>query len=147
MLPILNQAIEALEHITRDDMTQLRSYATPPISAAIVMEGVAIAFSEDDNVKGKGNDPPTFQEYWDYAKKYLLNEKLIKRVKGFKLENIKSIPENKIFKLKQFITNPFFDKEKVFNASQAAGNLSLWIRAVLDSYEAVVLLDKKKIEL
>lgn len=128
-------------------MTQLRSYATPPISAAIVMEGVAIAFSEDDNVKGKGNDPPTFQEYWDYAKKYLLNEKLIKRVKGFKLENIKSIPENKIFKLKQFITNPFFDKEKVFNASQAAGNLSLWIRAVLDSYEAVVLLDKKKIEL
>jgi len=24
------------------------------------MEGLCIAFSEDDNVKGKGNEPPSF---------------------------------------------------------------------------------------
>jgi dynein heavy chain len=66
------------------------------VSAAIVMEGMAIAFCEDDNVKGKGNEPPNSQDYWEYAKKNLLNDKLVKRVKGFKLENIKSIPEAKI---------------------------------------------------
>ena len=76
-----------------------------------------------------------------------LNEKLIKRVKGFKLENVKSIPEVKIYKLRQFVTNPLFEKEKVFNASQAAGNLSLWIRAVLKTYEAVGLMEQKKQEL
>jgi hypothetical protein len=55
-VPILNSAIEALDKITRDDMTQLRSYATPPLSAAIVMEGLCYTFSEDDNVKTKNND-------------------------------------------------------------------------------------------
>ena len=29
--------------------------------------------------------------------------------------------------------NPLFEKEKVFNASKAAGNLSLWLRAVVDT--------------
>ena len=64
------------------------------------MEGLCYAFSEDDKIKAKNNDPPNFQDFWDYAKKNLLNEKLIKRVKGFKLENIKSIPEVKIVKLR-----------------------------------------------
>jgi dynein heavy chain len=49
------------------------------------MEGLCYAFSEDDKVKAKNNDTPTFQDFWDYSKKNLLNEKLIKRVKGFKL--------------------------------------------------------------
>lgn len=111
------------------------------------MEGLCYTFSEDDNVKPKGNDLPNFQDFWDYAKKNLLNEKLIKRVKGFKLENVKSIPEIKINKLRQFVINPLFDKDKVFNASQAAGNLSLWIRAVLETYEAVGLMETKKQEL
>lgn len=30
-------------------------------------------------------------DYWDYAKKYLLNDKLIKRVKKMKLEEIRAI--------------------------------------------------------
>lgn len=36
------------------------------------------------------------QDYWDYAKKYLLNDKLIKRVKKMKLEEIRSIKLNNI---------------------------------------------------
>jgi dynein heavy chain len=31
----------------------------------------------------------------------------------------------------------------VFNASKAAGNLSLWIRAVVDTYEAYLVVDPK----
>lgn len=32
------------------------------------------------------------------------------------------------------MNKPEFEKERVFNASKAAGNLSLWIRAVVDTY-------------
>jgi len=51
------------------------------------MEGLCYAFSEDTNVKSKeGKGPPSNTDFWDYSKKYLLNEKLIKRVKDFKID-------------------------------------------------------------
>jgi dynein heavy chain, axonemal len=53
----------------------------------------------------------------------------------------------KVAKLKQFNQNPLFEKEKVFNASKAAGNLSLWIRSVLETYEALMIIEPKKVEL
>lgn len=37
VLPLLDQASAALDKITQDDMTQLKSYNNPPPSAAIVM--------------------------------------------------------------------------------------------------------------
>jgi dynein heavy chain len=40
-----------------------------------------------------------------------------------------------------------FEREKVFNASKAAGNLSLWIRAVIDTYEALLVVDPKREQL
>ena len=85
-MPLLAQAAEALEKITKDDMTQLKSFTNPPPSAAVVMEGLCYAFGEDINVKGKGKDPPNIIDFWDYAKKSLLNDKLMKRVKDFKIE-------------------------------------------------------------
>jgi dynein heavy chain len=51
------------------------------------MEGVCYAFNEDANVKWKPKEPGSMekiQDFWDYAKKSLLNDKLIKRVKDFK---------------------------------------------------------------
>ena len=86
-------------------------------------------------------------DFWEYAKKSLLNDKLIKRVKDFKEDQIKAIPQAKILKLKNFMQNPLFEKEKVFNASKAAGNLSLWIRALVDVYEALLVVDPKRKEL
>ena len=43
--------------------------------------------------------------------------------------------------------NPLFEKDKVMNASKAAGNLSLWIRAVVDTYDALLVVDPKRAEL
>lgn len=45
VLPLLDEAAEALDKISQDDMTNLKSYVSPPISAAVVMEGVCIAFN------------------------------------------------------------------------------------------------------
>ena len=70
-------------------MTTLKSFANPPASAAIVLEGVCYAFNEDQNVKWKPKEPGSIEkvpDFWEYAKKALLNDKLIKRVKDFKEE-------------------------------------------------------------
>jgi dynein heavy chain len=128
-------------------MTQLKSFTNPPPSAAVVMEGLCYAFGEDTNVKGKNKEAPTIIDFWDYAKKSLLNDKLIRRVKDIKIEQIRAMPPGKVSKLKQFVTNPLFDKERVFNASKAAGNLALWIRSVLETYEALMIIEPKKAEL
>ena len=42
---------------------------------------------------------------------------------------------------------PDFEKEKVFSASKAAGSLSLWIRAVVNTYEALLVVEPKKKQL
>lgn len=42
---------------------------------------------------------------------------------------------------------PEFEKEKVFAASKAAGSLSLWIRAVVNTYEALLVVEPKKKQL
>jgi dynein heavy chain, axonemal len=55
------------------------------------------------------------KDFWDYAKKKLLTDKLITRVKEFREEKIKAVPQSKIDKLKVFIMNPLFEKEKVIN--------------------------------
>ena len=46
------------------------------------------------------------QDFWAYSKKNLLNGKLITRVKSYREEQIKAIPDKNIQKLKQFITKP-----------------------------------------
>lgn len=76
-----------------------------------------------------------------------MNDKLIKKVKDFKEDQIKGIGSVRIGKIKNFLNNPLFEKDKVFNASKAAGNLSLWIRAVVDAFDAFLVVDPKKLEL
>jgi dynein heavy chain len=84
VLPLLDQAAAALDKITTDDMTQLKSYVNPPLAAAIVMEGVCYVFNEDQNVKFQPKEPGSMekiQDFWAYAKKNLLKANLISRVK------------------------------------------------------------------
>ena len=142
VLPLLDQAAAALDKITTDDMTQLKSYVNPPASAAVVMEGVCYVFGEDSNVKFTPKEPGSMekiQDFWTYAKKNMLNAKLIGRVKDFREDKIRTIPEKNIAKLKVFMEKPEFEKDKVFAASKAAGSLSLWIRAVVDTYGALLV--------
>jgi len=40
-----------------------------------------------------------------------------------------------------------FAEDKIFNASSAAGNLSIWIRSVAETYNALLIVDPKRREL
>lgn len=87
------------------------------------------------------------KDFWDYSKKKLLNDKLLHRVKDFDSDKIRAINPYKIDKLKAFIKNPLFDEDKISNASSAAANLSKWIRAVISTYDALLIVEPKKKQL
>ena len=95
VLPLLDQAAAALDKITQDDMTQLKSYVNPPLAAATVLEGVCYVFNEDQKIPFQPKEPGSMekiQDFWGYSKKNLLNSKLISRVKDFREDKIKAIP-------------------------------------------------------
>ena len=107
-------------------------------------------FNEDQNVKFQPKEPGSMekiQDFWAYSKKNVLKANLIARVKEFREDKIKAIPDRNIQKLKTFTQKPEFEKEKVFTASKAAGSLSLWIRAVVDTYGALLVVEPKKKQL
>lgn len=102
----------------------MKSYANPPEPVRVVMEGVCYALQVDQQVKWQPLYPGSeekAQNFWEYSKKHLLNEKLIKIIKEYKEDKIYQIPSGNIEKLKTLIKSPLFEKEKVFQASTAAG--------------------------
>lgn len=150
VLPILAEAQEALKQIKKSDIDTLKSFKSPPEAAAFVMKGICYAFDEDQNVKFVPKAPGSMekvQDFWDYSKKKLLNEKLVDRVKGFDTNAIKAIPPLKVEKLKAFILEDLFQEDVVKNASSAAYQLSKWIRAVVQTYDALLVVEPKQIEL
>lgn len=42
--------------------------------------------------------------------------------------------------LKKITQQPAFQVERVFKASSAAGNLSIWMRAIIDTYEVMEII-------
>lgn len=150
VLPILNKAIKALDNISRDDITKIKSYPKPPKALDFVMQGVCIILGEDNNVKWKPKEPGSIeriQDFWEHSKKYVLNEKLLKRIINFGKEQIKAIPPPKILKLKHLLDDKDFDSEKIFDVSQAAGNLTEWIRACVMTFDALLVVEPKRLGL
>ena len=97
------------------------------------MQTVCLCLNEDQHVKWKNkdsNDPSKGkeQDYWEYAKKYLLNNKLIKKIQGYREEKIKIMQQKQVEKIKLLISKPELQKDKVFKVSEPAGNMCMWIR-------------------
>lgn len=88
-------------------MNTLKSFVKPPESASLVLEGVCYALDEDKNVKWipkpEGKPGEKIQDFWDYSKKKLLNDKLIKRIQEFREGEIRAIPEKNVEKLRVFV--------------------------------------------
>lgn len=150
VLPILNKAVKALENLSRDDITKIKSYTYPPKALDYVMQGLCIILGEDNNVKMKPKEPGSLekiQDFWEHSKKYVLNDKLLKRIEKFREDSIKAIPPPKVAKLKHLLDEKDFDQEKIYNASTAAGNLAEWIRACVMTYDALLVVEPKRLKL
>ena len=63
VIPILRDATKALEKITKDDLTQLKSYTNPPESCKCVMEGLCYVLGVDKTIKFQPIEPGSSIKY------------------------------------------------------------------------------------
>lgn len=121
--PALDAAQEAVNHLDKTSLTELKSFAKPPPGVEKVTTAVLIM------LKGEKKD---FS--WENAKK------MMAKVDNFKesLEKYRgeSIPEDIIAKVAPMLEDPDFTYEKMRMKSAAAANLANWVINIIQ-YNAI----------
>nr|XP_014091747.2 dynein heavy chain 12, axonemal isoform X1 [Bactrocera oleae] len=133
-IPVLEEAIQALNTLKPADITLVKSMKNPPPVIKLVMAAVCV-------IKGvpaeRIPDPSTgkmVNDYWGPSKRILGEMNFLQQLKDFDKDNIK--PEIMARIRKEFIPNKDFQPRIVAKASSAAEGLCKWIIA-MDLYDNV----------
>ncbi|XP_070789387.1 dynein axonemal heavy chain 7 [Pituophis catenifer annectens] len=145
-LPILESALAALDTLTAQDITVVKSMKSPPAGVKLVMEAICILKGiKADKIPDPTGTGKKMEDFWGPAKKLLGDMRFLQSLHEYDKDNIPPAYMNII--RKQYITNPEFVPEKVRNASTAAEGLCKWVIA-MDSYDKVAkVVAPKKIKL
>jgi len=118
-MPALNNAIKALNSLTKGDIVEVKGFKSPPPLVKTVMEAVCIMLDAKPD--------------WDSAKKVLGDANFLNNLKGYDKDNI---PPSKLKKIEKYVKDPDFSAENVGKVSLAAKGLCMWIHA-MDVYSKV----------
>ncbi|XP_045466215.1 dynein axonemal heavy chain 7-like isoform X2 [Harmonia axyridis] len=134
-MPILNDALSALDTLKPADITLVKSMKNPPAAVKLVMAAVCII---KDVKPDRKPDPSTGRmtlDYWGPSKKILGDINFLQNLKDFDKDHIK--PEIMAKIRKEFIPHKDFKPQIVAKASSAAEGLCKWIIA-MDLYDDVI---------
>lgn len=133
-IPVLEEAIQALNTLKPADITLVKSMKNPPETVKLVMAAVCV-------IKGVApdriNDPATGKkiiDYWGPSKRVLGDMGFLQSLKDFDKDNI--LPDIMRKVRKDFIPHKDFKPPIVAKASSAAEGLCKWIIA-MDLYDSV----------
>uniref|UniRef100_A0A7M4ERW8 Dynein axonemal heavy chain 7 n=1 Tax=Crocodylus porosus TaxID=8502 RepID=A0A7M4ERW8_CROPO len=145
-LPILESALAALDTLTAQDITVVKSMKSPPAGVKLVMETVCILKGiKADKIPDPSGSGKRIEDFWGPAKRLLGDIRFLQSLHEYDKDNIP--PAYMAIIRKQYITNPEFVPEKIRNASTAAEGLCKWVIA-MDSYDKVAkIVAPKKIKL
>lgn len=119
VMPLLHQAIKALEALDKRDLQELKSFPAPPSLVETVMNAVCVLLGR--------------KESWDEAKKVLNDTSLLITLREYDKDHI---PPKILQQLSKYTTLDDFLPERVANVSKAATSLCMWVRAI-ESYAQV----------
>uniref|UniRef100_A0A8D0HWI6 Dynein axonemal heavy chain 7 n=1 Tax=Sphenodon punctatus TaxID=8508 RepID=A0A8D0HWI6_SPHPU len=145
-LPILESALAALDTLTAQDITLVKSMKSPPAGVKLVMETICILKGiKADKIPDPTGSGKKIEDFWGPAKRVLGDIRFLQSLHEYDKDNI-PLAYMSIIR-KQYITNPEFVPEKIRNASTAAEGLCKWVIA-MDSYDKVAkVVAPKKIKL
>ncbi|TMS06223.1 Dynein heavy chain 7, axonemal, partial [Larimichthys crocea] len=134
-MPILESALSALNTLTNQDITVVKSMKSPPPAVKLVMEAICILKGiKPDRVPDPSGSGKKVEDYWGPAKKLLGDMKFLQSLHEYNKDNI---PPNRIAIIRnKYITNPDFVPEKIRTASTAAEGMCKWVCA-MDKYDKV----------
>ncbi|XP_013208919.1 dynein heavy chain 7, axonemal [Microtus ochrogaster] len=145
-LPILESALAALDTLTAQDITVVKSMKSPPAGVKLVMEAICILKGiKADKIPDPTGSGKKIEDFWGPAKRLLGDIRFLQSLHEYDKDNIPPAYMNII--RKSYIPNPDFVPEKIRNASTAAEGLCKWVIA-MDSYDKVAkIVAPKKIKL
>ncbi|XP_018342049.1 PREDICTED: dynein heavy chain 2, axonemal [Trachymyrmex septentrionalis] len=111
--PALDEAIKALEALSKKDLSEIKSFPHPPPKVEMVMEAVMIL----------KNSEPT----WAEAKRQLSDANFINTLRDFDKDHIS---DRVLRTIAKYTSNPEFDPVKVGMVSAAAKSLCTWVIAM-----------------
>uniref|UniRef100_A0A8C1HSU8 Dynein axonemal heavy chain 7 n=1 Tax=Cyprinus carpio carpio TaxID=630221 RepID=A0A8C1HSU8_CYPCA len=134
-VPILEAALAALNTLTTQDITLVKSMKNPPAGVKLVMEAICILKGiKPDRIPDPSGSGKKVEDFWGPAKKLLGDMKFLQSLHEYNKDNI---PANYMSVIRnKYITNPDFVPEKIRTASAAAEGLCKWVCA-MDSYDNV----------
>jgi len=134
-IPILNDALKALDTIKKQDIDLVKSMAKPPAGVQLAMKAVLVML---DLKPDKKNDPDKpgakIDDWWSPAVRLLNTGTLLQSLKTYDKDNI---PPKIIERIrKEFQPDPGFTPAQIAKASTAAEGLCKWVLA-MEGYDRV----------
>lgn len=118
-LPALKEAEEALNKLNKNDITEIKGFASPPAAVQMVMEAVCTLLGEKTE--------------WAHCKVVMMDMYFLDRLKTFDKNNV---GDPTLKKLRTYTTRPDFDPVQVGQKNLASKSLCMWCKAV-DNYSKV----------
>ncbi|XP_063228083.1 LOW QUALITY PROTEIN: dynein axonemal heavy chain 7-like [Bacillus rossius redtenbacheri] len=131
-VPILQDAISALNTLTPADITLVKSMKSPPEAVKMVMAAVCVL---KDIKSDRITDPATGRkvlDYWGPSKRVLGDMGFLQSLKDYAKDEIPPVIMNRI--RTEYLPNKLFRPEIVAKASSAAEGLCKWVIA-MDKYD------------
>lgn len=134
-LPILEDAIAALNTLKPADITIVKSMKNPPSTVKLVMAAVCVIKGvPPDKIPDPANPGKKILDYWAPSKRILGDMSFLDSLRNFDKDNIPIAIMQKI--RKEYLSNKDFKPHIIAKASTAAEGLCKWIIA-MDMYDAV----------
>lgn len=112
-MPALNAAEEALNSLNKNDLTEVKSYATPPEKVQRVMEAVMVLLGRDTS--------------WAESKRALGESSFLDQLKGYDKNHIN---DKTLKRIERYTKDSELEPNKVGVVSFACKSLILWVRAI-----------------
>ena len=134
-IPLLEEAVEALNTLKPSDITEVKNFKTPPSGVVLVMSAVCDMLKvKAERVKDPNDPTKKIQDYWGPAKKLLGESKFLDKLRTYDKDNIEPRVIKKI--RDKYISDPNFEPAVVKKASIAAMGMCKWVRA-MEAYDRV----------
>ncbi|KAH3766505.1 axonemal inner arm dynein heavy chain 3 [Pelomyxa schiedti] len=121
-LPLLQAADNAIQHLSRKEINEIKSLANPPAGMTVVIEALCIIFNRKPRVETMGSAC----DYWPEARA-LMDANFIFKLRHFAKE---AIPDEAIAALRPYLSKPQFQPSAVERVNASLKSLCLWIRAM-----------------
>ncbi len=136
-LPALEAAQHALNTLDKNNLTEMKSFASPPNGVLLVASAVLVLLSPGGKVSKDRS--------WKAAKAMMGNiDKFLDQLKTYNKDNI---PEMCLKEVQIYIKDPIFVPDLVKAQSSAAAGLCSWCINILKYYEVYCDVTPKKIAL